>query len=298
MRILDFIRSMLPRLRKDQILEDLRITEGELKNSVTPAYDDAEKFFKTAKLKSKDSAEMSTTFYRNYKASRVNKQNMVLEIGSRIKNVVANLKFVSEQNEDLLERDVFKDGLTAKKAILVRSAEQLSFVSRYAIDLLNLVYLNETKEMGGAVHDLVPIQKSKLTGNVGNFAAILSIFGEEPEKFQKQFDTMPDVVINEKTFSSLAAVYTDDNLDPLHIPLVSGFESNPIYHLRLLVAEWQADRYKVYKDKKRMLELRLLNLKMLDEKNPDPKVEQEIEYIQNRIEGLEFKMKKMEEAVS
>lgn len=298
MRILDFIRSMLPRLRKDQILEDLRITEGELKNSVTPAYDDAEKYFKTAKLKSSESTEAATTFYRNYKATRVNKQNVILEIGSRLKNVIANLSFVTEQNEELLERDVFKDGLTAKKAILVRSAEQLSFISRYAIDFLNFIYVNETREAGGAVHDLVPVQRKKLTDNIANFAALLSIFGDDPEKFKKQFDTMPDVVVNEKTFSSLSAVYSDDNLDPLYSPMVAGFESNPIYHLRLVIAEWQADRYKVYKDKKRMLELRLLNLKMLDEKNPDPKVEQEIEYIQNRIEGLEFKMKKMEDSVS
>ena len=298
MRILDFIRSILPRLHKDQILEDLRITSGELDKCVRPAYEDAAKYFKSGKLKSSESAEVSTAFYRNYKGSHVNKQNMILEIESKLGNVIKNLAFVTEQNEDLLERDVLRDGLTAKKAILVRSAEQLSFIARYSIDLLNHVYMCETKTLDGAVTNLVPIQLAALIANVPNFAAIFSVFAKEPEKFKADFDTMPDVVLNEKTYASLSSVYDADKLDPLQTLLIAGFEGNPIYHLRLVVAEWQAERYKLNKDKKRMLELRLLNLKMIAEKNPDPKIEQEIEYIQNRIESLEFKMKKMEDSVS
>ena len=297
MRILDFVRSILPRLRKDQILEDLRITAGELEKSVVPAFDDAAKYFKSEKIKDKEATDAAAVFYRNYKGSRINK-HVVLELQEKMDNVVKNLAFVADQNDDLLERDVLKDGLTAKKAILVRSAEQLSFIARFSMDFLNYIYMCETKASDGAVHDLVPAQLTALKNNIPNFAAIFGLFAQEPTKFQAAFDSMPDVIVNDKTYASLAAVYADDKLDPLQVLLVQGFQGNPIYHLRLIVAEWQADRYKLMKDKKRMLELRLLNLKMLNEKNPDPKVEQEITYIQNRVETMEYKMKKMEDSVS
>lgn len=297
MRLSDFISSILPRLRKDEVLEDLRITAGELANVVTPAYVDANKYLKSSKFDSPEAQEAIKTFYRNYKADRTNK-NIVVEIHDRLPNLLKNLQFVSDQNDDLLERDILKDGLTAKKAILLRAAEQLSFISRYSIDLLNYLLVVETLKKGGQAERAAPIIEKKLIDNVVNFGRLLAVYGKDPEDFVEVFDTLPEVVVNEKTYAALAAAYSADKLDPMETLLMSGFEANPIYHIRLVVAEWQADRYKVYKDKKRMLELRLLQLKMLDDKNPDPKIEREIEYIQNRIEGLEFKMAKMEKAVS
>lgn len=297
MRLSDFISSILPRLRKDEVLEDLRITAGELANVVTPAYVDANKYLKSSKFDSPEAQEAIKTFYRNYKADRTNK-NIVVEIHDRLPNLLKNLQFVSDQNDDLLERDILKDGLTAKKAILLRAAEQLSFISRYSIDLLNYLLVVETLKKGGQAERAAPIIEKKLIDNVVNFGRLLAVYGKDPEDFVEVFDTLPEVVVNEKTYAALAAAYSADKLDPMETLLMSGFEANPIYHIRLVVAEWQADRYKVYKDKKRMLELRLLQLKMLDDKNPDPKIEREIEYIQNRIEGIEFKMAKMEKSVS
>lgn len=297
MRLSDFISSILPRLRKDEVLEDLRITAGELANVVTPAYVDANKYLKSSKFDSPEAQEAIKTFYRNYKADRTNK-NIVVEIHDRLPNLLKNLQFVSDQNDDLLERDILKDGLTAKKAILLRAAEQLSFISRYSVDFLNYLLVVETLKKDGQAERSAPIIEKKLIDNVVNFARLLAVYGKDPEDFAEVFETLPEVVVNEKTYGALAAAYSADKLDPMETLLMSGFEANPIYHIRLVVAEWQADRYKVYKDKKRMLELRLLQLKMLDDKNPDPKIEREIEYIQNRIEGLEFKMAKMEKAVS
>lgn len=297
MRLSDFISSILLRLRKDEVLEDLRITAGELERVVLPAYIDANKYFKSGKFESPEGQEAVKVFYRNYKANRANK-NLVVEIHDRLPALLKNLQFVSDENDDLLERDILKDGLTAKKAVLLRAAEQLSFISRYSVDFLNYLLVCETLSKGGQAERSAPLVEKKLVDNVVNFARLLSVYGQEPDEFKEAFDSIPDVIVNEKTYSALAAVYSAGKLDPMETLVMSGFEANPIYHIRLVVAEWQADRYKVYKDKKRMLELRLLQLKMMDDKNPDPKVEREIEYIQNRIEGLEFKMAKMEKSVS
>lgn len=297
MRLFDFISSLLPRLGKEDVLEDLRLTSGELDHWVVEAYTDAGKYFKSAKMAAPEAKDLSTVFYRNF-GSKGGKGNFLLEVESRLAALRTNLKFVNTENDDILERDIIKEGLTAKKAILVRAAEQFSFLTRYSLDLLNYVYIQETKAAGGEVNNVVPVEEKHITANIANFARLLAIYGDSPESFKKHFDALPDVVLNANTYESLAAVYREDKLDPLNPMLIKGFDGNPVYHFRLMISEWQANRYKTYKDKKRVLELRVLNLKMLNEKTQDPKVEKEIEYIEARIEGFEYKMKKMEESVS
>lgn len=296
MNLLTFLGSMLSRLRKDEVMEDLRITAGEFERLVIPAYDEAAKFFKSNKFECKDLQEAIKGFYRNYKGERADK-NIIVEIHSRLPNLCKNLDYISEQNEALLSSDILKDGLTAKKAIMVRAAEQMSFISRYAMDFLNYVMVCETLARGEQAERSAPIVEQKIIANIINFARLLTVYGQDPAEFQELLVDLPDVIVNEKNYGALAAVYSSNKIDPLESVVMQGFESNPIYHMRLVVAEWQANRYKVYKDKKRMLELRLLQLKMIDDKNLDPKIEREIEYIQNRVEGLEYKMAKMEHSV-
>lgn len=296
MRLLDFITSLLARFSKDTVLEDLRITKGELETGVMPAYEAAEKLFGTTKLKSPEVVQVTADFYRNYKAPTSKKNpHLIAEILLYIRNVVSNLKYIETQIETLLEQDVLKDGLTAKKALLVRAAEYLSFYTRYSTDLLNYILVMESQAAStDAGHGLSPAQINFIQKNIANFARIATILNLPDDKFQKQLEETPDVVLNAQTAGVLVGAYSEAKLDPQALVMLQGFQGSPIYHVRLLVAEWQADRYKAFKDKKRMLELRLLNLKMINEKTPDPKIQQEIEYIQNRVESIEFKMAKME----
>jgi hypothetical protein len=70
---------------------------------------------------------------------------------------------------------------------------------------------------------------------------------------------------------------------------------NPIYHLRSILAEWQAKRYKYNKERKALLELRLLQLNMKNSNTSDPKVQKEIEYIQSRVDDLGMYISSVEE---
>jgi hypothetical protein len=65
----------------------------------------------------------------------------------------------------------------------------------------------------------------------------------------------------------------------------------------MVVAEWQSNRYKANKDKKKTLELRLLHLKLQNEGKDDPKIEKEINYIQGRVDKIERYLKDVEESL-
>lgn len=290
MKIFDFVKALLPHIDKSKIVEDLRVTIAELENIDIRAFQTASDHFKTNKLKSAINKDLSEVFYRNFDLLHGSKQSsFVSEISNRLPYIKENADYILDQVEELMERDIINEGLTAKKAILVRAAESLSFISRYSIDLLNYVYINEAIEVSSEVEEAVRLSPGAIKviqKDITKFARLLSNYGIPNKDLSKIILAVPDVIVNSKSAASIAGIYKETDLDPFASNYVAGFTGSPIYHVRLLVAEWQASRYKANKDKKKMLELRLLHLKLLQDKKNDPKLEQELTYLQSRIDKI------------
>jgi hypothetical protein len=300
-----YLSSLLPFFKKDTVLEDLRITKDELE-AVIKSYQEAETVFKAGRFKN----EKTTRLAKDYQLGITNKlgsRNFINDITKRLENVYDNVLTVELLLDKTLEKDIIKDGLTAKKASLIQAANYSSFISRFSYDVLNYVYVLETeqtekllksKDVEGT-SELPPAKINYIISNISSFGRLLDVLGLPNKEFVKVIDDLPDVVVNEKTIVSLDGVYGESNLTPFSSQLAKGFmEMGPIYHFRIAIAEWQARRYKANQDKKQLLELRKLNLEMENDKNPSPKVQAEIEYLATRIGNVEYSMKQMEEAVA
>ena len=299
MFLLDFIKSLVPHISKNDVLEDIRITKGELTGLVIPATMQGEEHFRVIKMASKTNKELSSLFYRGYNLAKSSSQlNFVAEIAKVMPTVLKNLEFVETEIDAAINTDVITAGITAKKALLLRTAEEASFISRFTLDILTVLYANEAVNAEVEVEESLQVSDiiiARVDKGMLLYARILSILGDKDFILAKKYNSIPDVVINDSTYETIIATYKESNLDPINTIGLKGFESNPIYHVRLMIAEWQANRYKSMKDKKRMLELRLLQLKLQSEKKTDVKLEKEISYIQSRIEGIEYNMSKMED---
>lgn len=301
MKIFDFIKAMVPRIEKDQILEDLRVTIGELEQVVAPSFLHAADYFRSNQFLSDKNKDLSDAFYRKFdKGSMAKQSSFIGEIAVRIPFIKDNLQFVQSQIEEILERDVISEGLTAKKAILIRTANHLSFISRFSTDLLNVVYVNEAVTADTKVKEslqVAPAIFKHIDRNLSSFAAYLSDYGIPNKDFVKLFENIPDIVVASRNEHAISGMYKEKDIDPFTSPYVQGFAGNPIYHVRLIFAEWQASRYKANKEMKKMLELRLLHLKLVQDKKSDPKLETEINYIQGRVDKIERYMREIEESV-
>ena len=298
MKLFDFIRTLSPRIDRQTVVEDIEVTQKEMTTGVIPAYQSAQIFFKASGFQSDEVKSLQTIFYRNYtKRDSKKQENFLAEIAVKLPYVRENLEYIDNQIDDLFSRDIIKEGLTLRKAAMIRAVDHISFMSRYAIDLINLIYVLEAKhrQTDVEVEYQTNAKAQELTQkNLFVFAKMLEVYGMKPDDFKKQFFGLPEAVVNEQTFQHVSALYRDSG-DPIPQDAVSGFEGNPIYHIRLNIAEWQADRYKSFKDKKKMLELRLMHLKMLEQDKKDPSLEKEISYIQQRVESIDYKLKKMED---
>jgi hypothetical protein len=296
LRIIDYIKALLPRLDKSKVQEDLRVTSSELSNAVIPTYQNAAEYFKLNKIKSDEAKNLTSIFYSHFNLQGGGKKSsLVEEISKRLPAFKDNTDYVLEQAEELFEKDIIKEGLTAKKAILLRAADYTSFVSRYSLDLLNYLYAVESKAMGKG-DPLPPATIKYITSNISKFAIMLSDYSVPNKDFRKLVLDVPEINIGNKNAAATSALFGNSSVDPFSASQVQGFV-NPIYHVRLMEAEWQASRYKANKEKKKLIEMQLLHLKLLNDGKSDPKIEEEIEYLQSRVDKLGRYLLEVEESL-
>lgn len=298
MEILKYAGSLLPNFKKDRLTEDARIVRTELQNSTVPSYKQAMDILDN-KVKSKVIKDIEKEYFRAVGAT--NNKGIVADIWYRS----TELEKIAVSIEDLVEKDfeteVVVAGITLYKVSLIKSLELIGFCSRYSLRLLNYMYTLETEAVTGeksylAKH-LSPGEVKELHDMLNTFGRVLKVMTDGNKDFIKKIKTVPDVLVNDDTEAAIAT-FGVVKTDPTGLHMLKGFSKNPIYHIGLIVSEYQSRRYKENKELKLNLELRLMNLiAAKDSGVVDEGMEREIEVIQSRIDRLSESIRKQEESV-
>lgn len=298
MKIDQFFKSLLPSFSKDTVLEDCRITKGEIKETVHPAYVEAVKLMKNWKFKSADVEALGKQFSSLVKKTH---GNMVVTIEAKIPDVLANLEEVEELIKANYNEEVAAGGLTYLKAQLLQFVEAASFFAKYSRALLNFIYVHEsapfikeTDEQYDAVQEsLVPAEIAYIQNNFQSFCVVLNALSGSEGDIKKALSAVPDIVITEDNAQTLPHSVGQAKLDPLKFGFIPVF-LNPIYHIRMGIAEWQVEQYKLAQRELQMLQMRKLNLEKLQQGQPNPVLQQKLGETERAIHGLKAKIAKME----
>lgn len=296
MKVLQYLASLLPTFGRDQVLEDCRITRAEISEGTLPAYVAAAELFKGWKFKSKDLDQKFKTFAR---MTHSHGGNFVDQITKGLKQAVDNLTAVEDLIRKTYNEDVASAGLTYQKAQLLQFVEFAGFASKYARKFLVLVYVLESsqfKDSGSSVSESITAAEMKwLEQNFISFCTAMNVVSTGDAKLRKAITDIPDIMVTKDNAGTLGSTVGEAKLDPLQMRLIP-LALNPIYHVRMAVAEWQANRYKAAHEEVKLLQLRKLNLERLSAGKADAKLQQEINYLERRISGLNFKIAEMERA--
>ncbi len=299
MSILSYINSLVRNIGKEDVFEDIRITRKEISGKLIPLFKDADTFFKTHKLINEKNINLNNQFM-TVVGKRDKYKNMFDYINDKLPTVLINLDYISSELDKSLESQLVSRSMTYRRAMLIKSLDLISFASNYSFKLLKFVYYFEDKNLESSDYNdlsMPPVLIKAILSNITIYARIIKTFSVKPDEFVNQVSGLKDIVIDEKTAAVLDAA--KDSSDSLNLDSLNpvGFDGNPIFHFRLMIAEWQANRYKLNQETKQYLELKLLNLKLQDEGKNDPKIQREIEYVANRINSLEYKIAKAEKSV-
>lgn len=300
MIITDFIKSLLPSFGKNRVVEDARITYADLEGMVIPSYIEAEKLFTGWKYRSQAMKDFEKIFKRIVKSD--SDANMIVAISRGLQRMAEQKDYMQDKIEASFEPEIVSTGLSCLKVNILRIVEATTFISDYAIMFLNYAYILETaeqsKETGYVRSNLSPAEIKQVQDQFSDFCIAFNVVAKDKKQIVKAIDNIPDVLINIDTGNAVMGVLGEDKLDPLSMRGFSNVTANPIYHIRMIVAERQIAKWKKNKELKRVLELRLLNLQMLMSGTTDAKTEKEILYIQGRVQSIDHTLKKLEEGIS
>lgn len=295
MQFFKYISSLLPSFSRDRILEDCRLTRTEITEETLPAYANALVILKGWKFKS-DEIVMYQTQFNTLLATK--NRNMFVTIHDSFKEIIQNLTDIEKLIDQTYNQEVASQGLTYLKANQLQFVEACGFVSKFSRKLLNYTLICETKSLDDASPEIAEsISKAEsdwLRANFVSFTTAFSIVSSSAALVKKSLEAVPDITITSENIHTLPQTLGEKKIDPFMMRLIPIW-MNPIYHLGLMVAEWQAERYHAAKEERRLIELRLLNMKMLQEGKPDARTQKMIEYNQERVRALNRAIAKMEE---
>lgn len=296
MKLANFMKSLLKTFRKDRIEEDCRLRLNELKTLTLPAYEDASVIFKGGnKWKSERMKNHQNTFANLVKAN--GSRDMIGTIEKGLKQTIENLEFLSKVVDKTFNDTVAIEGMTFVKAQILQLIEAAGFVSNYARKFLNYAYTAESAEVedSGVVFadSITPAEVKWVEENFGNFCLALQAIMCPTTELEKALENIPDVVINDDNIDSLQSTVGAIKLDPRGMGLIT-VRMNIIYHIGMAVAEYQTMRYRAAKEELKMLQLKKMQLELLNERKPNPALQKDIEYVEQRVQALNFRIAKTE----
>ena len=298
MKIRDYVSSLLPSFTKSRMSEDVGIIREELKNSTTPPYTAMVKAYGNTKFKAKELQSFEEEFKRGVK-SRF-RGNSVAVIEQTLKRMETNTDLVDRMVSEYYADDVMRDAMTFLKINLIQYIETMSFVCRYARrHLIWVVSVENHAVTGGEGYGetMTAGELEWLRVQRANFFQALTVMGgekSEPTVLEGLFKSVPDIVVTKDNVPVIEKTVGVQKTDPFQFGLIPVW-LNPIYHVRMKIAEWQVKRYKTAQKEKEVLELRLLQLKLSQQGKSDPRLQQQIEYNEGRLQKLNYELQQMEE---
>lgn len=294
MKIGSFVSSLLPVISKDSVIEDCQITRAEIQEATVPAYDAGVEVFKGWKFKSKELEPLIASFNRTIEGNR--NQNLVETIRLGLNVLLENLTAAEKLVHQLYNEDIASSGFSYKKANILHFIEAAGFVSKYARKFLIYIFVCESHAAGAEESVTDSLTKAEIEWVRTNMASFCQAFIAVTEKTSvvvSHFQNIPDIVVNDENASILPSTMGEKKIDPFSMRFIPIW-LNPIYHVRMAVAEWQAARYNQAKEELLLVQLRKLRLEKLKAGTDDAHLQKEIDYNERRAQGLAAKIAKME----
>lgn len=294
MNIAKFLSSLLPTFGRERVLEDLGCTLRELEGKVLPEYRQLVRDMQGFHYQNKEVKFLQSTFKTNYGGG-----DMLDTIFKELPQVIANVQKIEAMAHDQYNKDIAASGMTYKAATMLQLAEYAAFVSKYARKLAVFVVTAESLELAKKdalfSESIPPAQEKWVTSNMINFCTALSALAMPAAKLLEALLNLPEAVVTADGETGLAAQMGADKLDPFKTRLVAPW-LNPIYHIGMFVAEWQAARFKEAEEEMQLLQLRRLNLLRLKQGKEDALLDQQIEKCESRIQTVSYHLAQMEKS--
>lgn len=291
----EFIRGLKPLFKRNGVADALESIRDEISNTAIPYYETSASLLQKGesalwKLADKDLHQRLT---------RVRSGSWVENVHLALRNAVELIPEIVKRVNKNLEIDVAADGLSFKEAALVRLVESLSFYVGYARTLLRATIICESMPGGDKAlgEFFTKNDIAYLTANMYGFAIATEVLCGQKQQILAGLDKIPDVIVSDEDGVG-NGLYNAGNTDPMRLGMWNPQMTNsPIYRFRIYRSEKEEAALQVAKEEAQALEYWILSLKQQQQNaGNDPKIQQQIEYHEDRLKTLRYNIKRKEEA--
>jgi len=284
--LLEYVRGMHHTTKKEDVQKTVSFIFNNLNDEVLPTLDN---LIESKNLASYVDANMVTMISRSCDFKAKDAKDAVKKIKSGFVNINKAYKKVTSLIEKELSDVITDKTVTAKDAAILRMVNDLGAMNTYVLDLAYYIIMD--KKITDLPKFKLNMIKNNLNGFGNSFQAYGSNFGRLIEDMHKISSNVVSINEGKESFLSLNLSKTGKTVD---LPMANGFINNPIYHIRMWMVDKEVEKYESLKDKKRLIELRLMELKLEDNNEGDPKLRKQIEYYEDKLSKIEYKIEKIE----
>ncbi len=292
MSLFDYVKSLRSFFHKDEIIEDLRINIKEMETDIIKYLKDANEYLSHHGILSDGFKSINSAFLIDVRGK--DGFNVFEIIIKSYPTIIKNVTYIKDLLQNKLSETTVSGGLSAQKAVAIRTSEQFSFFVDYISKLINYFYILESD--GVLDDELTSVQIKEIKDGLNEFTKAFLVLSEED--FKEKLESIPNIAIGSTDGNSenpALSLVGNVNVDPFNTTSLKNFIGNPIYHLRSIKTTYQANKYKILQERKKLLELRLTLLKDKKDGAENPHLEKKISDMQDYINGLEYQLKKLEE---
>lgn len=272
-------------IKKEQLLKTFKTITSEMEENLLPSLSEIVKLEKDRKINKSDIIEATETIYKLKKIKGKSIFKPLEDICVSIDKNKANIEdLISKHASSVLTSRV----LTVKDAAIIKLVDDVSSMVLFSMDLVICA-------LAGANNTSFPkIKFKKLKEGLPVFAELVANYtnndiGKTVDEVSKLDGTTIDkngdtAMINLKIKSNGLKFFFNRN-----------FINNPFYHIRMWKVDRDMEKLEALKDKRRLVELRLMELKMNKESGGDKNLQGQIEYYEEKLASIDYKIEKLQE---
>ena len=306
-----FVQTLLPNFSGEVVESNLKALRVECEDKTYPPYRSAVELGLFQESQGAFNDKWVLTFNSLIVAGlKVDKRDCFKTLGQGLRSnciylierVLAN---VPERINDMIKmsnintgRLVSKVGMTYPQANIIRLSELLEFFQVFARKLLLQIYAKEHESLSDKNNvlsePLSPVEVKWLETHYEHFIILLNVFSTNKEDFVRALKSIPDIAIDEdEQVQAAVKANAGARTDPFILGIIP-YTWNPIYHIRMGIAEWRKARLDSAYTERELLELRLEALRAKKAGEANAKLEDNIERMQNRLKKLNVKIIELE----
>jgi len=287
--LINYVKNTFHTIKKEDVVKNLDDIATAIKEEVIPTLD--------VVIKNSDLEVINKSKYvKSLMITSGIKAKDGRDLFVKIKGIVTNInKSLSNLESLVLDElpDVVSDKtITVKDATILKTISDIGNITLFTGDVAYLILID-----GNVDNTEFPKKKiNDIIDNIPTYGNMLKVYGSNFNKTLENIKKLPDtlLVLDNKKANMLEKIVSK-NAKLIDIPNSSNFNYNPIYHVRMWLVDVEMLKYERLKDKKKLIELKIMELKLKAKNESNDKLTKQIEYYEEKLAKIDYKISKIEE---